>query len=80
MVSPGFIRTSELFVDYFRVFVHPYLRQLGEPNGLLLLDNVSQHYDDDVFYLFLQKQKIVGSTHPRNVRGQGVPNSVSAQV
>jgi transposase len=37
--------TSELFVDYFRVFVHPYLRPLGEPNGLLLLDNVSQHWD-----------------------------------
>ena len=36
--------TSELFVDYFRVFVHPYLRPLGEPNGLLLL-NVSQHWD-----------------------------------
>ena len=37
--------TSEMFVDYFRVFVHPYLRPLGEPNGLLLLDNVSQHWD-----------------------------------
>jgi hypothetical protein len=28
---------SELFVDYFRDFVHLYLCPLGEPNGLLLL-------------------------------------------
>jgi hypothetical protein len=37
--------TSEMFVDFFRVFVYPYLRPLGEPNGLLLLDNVSQRWD-----------------------------------
>ena len=37
--------TSELFVDCFRDFVYPYLRPLGEPDGLLLLDNVSQHWD-----------------------------------
>ena len=37
--------TSDLFVDYFRHYVYPYLRPLGEPNGILLLDNVSQHWD-----------------------------------
>jgi transposase len=37
--------TSELFVEYFRAFVYPYLRPFGEPNGILLLDNVAQHWD-----------------------------------